>query len=693
MKQLLVGTRGSLLAVQQTRNALERLAQDVPFTFELVVIQNPGDRDLSSDLNHAPADFFTRDLDDALRSDIIDCALHSAKDLPDYPPDSGIDWFWLPWREDPRDAWVLPLGKTLADLPENPRIGVSSARREAHCRACFPGAWLLPVRGAIDSRLEQLDRGDFDALLMAGAALNRLGLTERITEWISEEDLPPPDGQGSLAITFRAGNPFFTALRRLYTKAVRFIGAGVGSAELCTLAGARELAHAECCLYDVLMDAALLKFLPAGCEKIFVGKRAGAHAVDQAEITALILDRARRGRRVVRLKGGDPGLFGRLMEETTALDSLRLPYRVWPGVSALTAATTATGILLTVRGTSKGFCALTPRNKGGEGEENVNAAFRAALPIACFMGLSRAGDVARTLMQEDGWPGETPAAVILNAGADNQRIIRATLATLHAIESEAPGLLILGENARFGFPEKRRLLLTCSEDIAEKARAAALDFGYDPITRPLIRLIPEEGLQPVFERLRDYTDLVVTSPAAVRCLMSFRFDLRTLPRIIVCGSGTAQAFEAFGLHADLMPESNFSTDGLLALPALQHLEGRRVLRLRSEKAGGAVAEALRARGAEVDDVVLYRNEPMPCEELPPFDAVFFASASAVEVFLDHFGSALLETRDVLAMGKPTAQAGITPTVTAAVSTIYDAIGALARYEVNRAIEANQLRSV
>ncbi len=691
MKHLIVGTRGSQLAVRQTRAALQRLAQDLPFTFELAVIQNPGDRDLSTDLRHTPADFFTRDLDDALREGVVDCAIHSAKDLPEYPLDGGdIDWFWLPWREDPRDAWVLAPGKTFADLPGNPRVGVSSARREAYCLKRLPGARLLSVRGAIDSRLEQLDRGDYDALLMAGAALNRLGLADRVAEWISEEDLPPPEGQGYLAVTFRNRDPFFTRLRKLYTKAVRFIGAGVGSAELCTLAGARELANAECCLYDVLMDAALLKLLPAGCETIFVGKRAGAHSLDQRAITALILDRARRGKRVVRLKGGDPGLFGRLMEETEHLENYGLPFRVWPGVSALTAATTATGILLTVRGVSKGFCALTPRNKGDQGEENVNAAFRAALPVACFMGLSRAGEVARTLMEEDGWPGDTPAAVVLNAGADDQRIIRATLDSLHAIESDAPGLLILGENARFGFPEKRRLLLTCSEDIIEKARAAAIDFGYEPVCRPLIRLVPKTDPTA---RLSGCTDLIVTSPAAVRCLMSFRFDLRTVPRIIVCGPGTARAFAAFGLCADLMPESDFSTQGLLALPELQNLEGRRILRVRSEKAGSAVADTLRARGAEVDDAVLYRNEPAPCDALPPFDAVFFASASAVEVFLGRFGAAALEGKDVLAMGGPTARAGIAPTVAAAVSTVRDAVAALARHEVIREIQADQLRGL
>jgi hydroxymethylbilane synthase len=196
---LRAGTRGSALAVLQTRDTLERLAALFPaLAFETVTVETPGDRDLTTDLRQSPGDFFTRDLDDALREGRIDLAVHSAKDLPEPLPED-LDWFWLPWREDPRDAWVLPEGRRWTDLPACPVVGVSSERRAACTLRRFPEAVLKPIRGTIQSRLAQLDAGGYDAMLMAGAALNRLGLAHRVAEWVPLDELPVPEGQGRLA--------------------------------------------------------------------------------------------------------------------------------------------------------------------------------------------------------------------------------------------------------------------------------------------------------------------------------------------------------------------------------------------------------------------------------------------------------------------------------------------------------------
>ena len=209
-----VGTRGSQLARVQTQDALDKLKHLFPeINFELVPITTPGDRDITTDLRLSPSDFFTHDLDDAVRNAQVDIAIHSAKDMPNPAPD-GIDWFWLPWREDPRDAWILPLGKQWSELPERPIVGVSSDRRAVFATTRLPNAVLKPIRGTITARLEQLDAGVFDVILMAGAALLRLGLPERIAEWISLSDLPVPAGQGWLAVTFRYGDPVWTRDRK-----------------------------------------------------------------------------------------------------------------------------------------------------------------------------------------------------------------------------------------------------------------------------------------------------------------------------------------------------------------------------------------------------------------------------------------------------------------------------------------------
>ena len=248
-----------------------------------------------------------------------------------------LDWFWLPNREDPRDGWVLRAGLTLEQARRKRRftIGISSERRRAYAAAAFPKATLCPIRGAIDARLGQLVAGTFDAVLMALAGLNRLypdGPQGVTLVPIPLAELTPPEAQGYLAVVFRAGDARFQAMRRTFVKAVRFVSAGVGDAGLCTVAGRRDLACADTVLFDDLLGKELISPSPSAQHVIPVGKRCGAHSMKQPDITRLICDEARKGRRVVRLKGGDAGLFGRLAEETDALTALGIPFLVRPGV-------------------------------------------------------------------------------------------------------------------------------------------------------------------------------------------------------------------------------------------------------------------------------------------------------------------------------------------------------------------------
>ena len=700
-ERIRAGTRSSNLARVQTQGALDRLAGVVPeLRFEAVPVSSPGDRDLALDLKDSPADFFTRDLDEAVLRGELDCAVHSAKDVPD-PVREGLDWFWLPWREDARDALIRPVGATVESLPADARIGVSSGRREAYCRNRFPAARLVPIRGTIEQRLEQLDRGDYDMLLMAGAALNRLGLEGRVTEWIPLDALPPPDGQGALALTFRAGDPRFQALRRLFVKAVTFSAAGVGSAGACTLEGLAALKRCDVCLHDTLLGHDLLEMLPPTVQCINVGKRCGEHSVPQAETTYMITRYARRGLRVVRLKGGDPGIFGRLTEEVEALDALKMPYRVLPGLSSLNAATSGTGMLLTRRGVSRGFCVMTPRKEGGA-VGSIAAGERARLPVVFFMALGVAREVARQLMEEDGWPADTPAAAVLGAGSDQARVLDATLGTIAdriaADASGMAGLLIVGEAAAhrygaWGALEGRRVLLTASRALQDKAAGLVADYGGMPVCRPLIRLVPSAaGLEKV-RRIGDYGWVVLTSPSAVQAfdalLRAAGVDLRAVPKLISCGEGTSRALRAMGLHPELEPPFDFGAESLLAMARPQIAPGVPVLRLRSDKAGAGLAEALRAMGARVDDCVLYTNEIVRHEFQPEFDVAFFASASAVEAFDEQWGLEPLKAVLVVAIGKPTLAAlkrrGLDAGLVAPEATVEASIEALAAHVVRASL--------
>lgn len=689
-----VGTRPSKLALLQTQYVIDRLGKLLPqVEFETIPFSTPGDRDRVSDLRTSPGDFFTRDLDLAVLDGRVDFAIHSAKDLPETLMD-GLDWCWLPWSEDPRDALIVRAPFAASPLPADAVIGVSSERREAYCRARFPGARLKPIRGDIEARLAQLDHGDYDALLMAGAALLRLGLQDRITEWISATDLAPPAGQGYLALTFRAGDASLQSLRGRFVKAVRFVGAGVGRADLCTLAGINALREAEVCLYDTLMDARLLEFLPPGAERVDVGKRCGAHTLPQEAITRLIADAARRGRRVVRLKGGDPGIFGRLAEEIELLAKLDLPYRVIPGVSSLNAASAGSGLLLTRRGVTRGFSVMTPRGEGGT-LQPVDAQARANLPLVLFMATHVIDAVAEQLMR-DGLPGNTPAAAILEAGGDEERTIRAPLSRLAAAvgtSNGAAGLVVIGEICRYGGPMRsgalrgRRVLLTCSEALQNKAALQVEDLGGIPLRRPLIRLSPTPEAHAQARALADYDWLVITSPSAVRCLTDVldaeQVDRRRVPRILACGDGTAAELRSRGLGADASPADHFSADALIDIARTHLTPGSRVLRLRSDKAGDALALALRDAGTTVHDCVLYVNTPLSYDHCPDFEVVFFASASAVEAFMTLWGRAALTGKVVLVIGLPTAEAlrrlGMAPDLMAEEATVKGAMAALAQW--------------
>ena len=707
---LTFGTRSSALALYQAEFVAARLREVLPGVgIDIQPMSSPGDRDLSTDLRESPRDFFTRDLDEAVCAGDLDGAIHSAKDLPEPMPE-GIDWCWLPWRADPRDALVLREGATLADLPESPRIGISSERRDAYCRERFPNAVFDPLRGTIEQRLEQLDCGDFDVLIIAGAALVRLQLDHRISEWISTDALPVPEGQGVLALTFREGHPALSKLRSLFVKSVRIIGAGVGQAGYCTWAGVQELRAADVCLYDSLLDAALLSELPPDCDAVFVGKRCGRASLNQAEIIALMLDHARRGRRVVRLKGGDPGVFGRLSEEVAALEAYGIPTQVLPGVSSLQVASTGTGMLLTQRGVSRGFCAITPMLEGGR-KGPVDAEARARLPVALFMVMHSLADVKRDLLS-DGWSADTPAVAVFSAGTAYEQIVSATLEDIVErvadykndypksgdTASNDPGLLMVGSGIAPHWPELGplggvRVLLTCSDALLDSSARAVSDMGGRPLRFPLISLKTADDIEQVLDGLHDHDWVVLTSPSAVRCLMegvrALQIDVRSLPPLMTCGAGTSAALWSFGLRADLEPDDRFSAEGLLAKVRDTLRPGGSVLRLRSDKAGDALSGALRELGFDVHDAVLYTNEVTAHARLPDFEAVFFASGSAVKAFLEEWGAERLSGVTVVAIGEPTAKVlrayGREPDVVPGLSTAGDSMLALAVHYLRKRI--------
>jgi len=633
---------------------IEKLGQFVPaLELEPVWMSSPGDRDREIDLRRSEADFFSRDLDEAVLNEQIDCAVHSAKDLPEKLR-AGLDFLYVPWKEDSRDVLVYPAGKELVPCP---RIGISSERRAVYAAKRFPGGRILNIRGNIDDRIAQLDAGEYDVLIMAAAGLIRLNLADRISEYIPLDELTPPPAQGQLAVVFKAGSRTFNILRKLFVKTLIFAGAGTGTKANATLGTLDALRNCDICFYDALCPQELLDELPIGAESVYVGKRKGEHSYSQEEICGLLTDVAKKGKNVVRLKGGDPGMFGRLAEETAALDAFELPYRVLPGVSSLAAATSSTGLLLTRRGLSRGFTVATPRKAGSPEIEWFSDEERKSFPQVFFMGASELETITNNLIS-DAYPENLPVSVVFNAGYPDCEIISGTAATITAKlpESSMPGIIIAGDIAdrRFlykghGALNDMRVLFTGSEALLDKTVRMIHDFGGIPICRPMIKL---ERVVCDLEKITSADWLIVNSPSAAELLLSSGMDLRKLPKIAVCGKGTAELFEKHNIYPEVCPEQDFGTDGLYKALRDKIKSSDKIIRLCSDSSGPELTGMLKKTAPDMEDVVFYRNIPISCEELPEFDAVLFTSPSTVKAF----PKARLENKKICVIGEPTAKA-------------------------------------
>lgn len=237
---------------------------------------------------------------------------------------------------------------------------------------------------------------------------------------------------------------------------VRFVGAGVGRAGLCSYEGVEFLKECEVCLYDSLLDEALLDHLSPTATKIYVGKRCNAHSFPQKEISQKISELALEGRKVVRLKGGDPTVFGRISEEIDSLEQFNIPFTITPAVSSYQCAAIDAGILLTKRGVSHGFTIMTARDDRGE-MTNLDGISAFHLPIIFYMGTKIVDQICQRL-KEIGIAGETSVQIIYNAGSESPVIESGTVDSYSDgltpnNQCKRPGVIIIGASKECFFTQ------------------------------------------------------------------------------------------------------------------------------------------------------------------------------------------------------------------------------------------------
>jgi uroporphyrinogen III methyltransferase/synthase len=415
------------------------------------------------------------------------------------------------------------------------------------------------------------------------------------------------------------------------TYPVALVGAGPGHPGLLTLRAAELLARAEFVLYDRLVPEALLGRCPPTAQFMCVEQLPAEHAHRYPHIHATLIDAARRGLRVVRLKGGDPFVFGRGAEEAQALREAGIPFEVVPGVTAGLGATAFAGIPVTHRRHSSAVAFVTGHEYPGKEGSRLDWSALAAFPgtLVFYMGVTRLASLAEALIGK-GKPADTPAGLIQQGTTGRQRTVTATLATLaEAAAREGirpPALVVVGEVVRlrdevswferlplFG----KRVLVTRPRHQADAMAARVAELGGEAVLLPIVDVLPPADYAEVdaaIERIGSYQWLVFTSVNGVSFflgrLRSSGKDMRALAgaKLAAIGPATADALRGFHLEPDLVPEG-FNSEGLAA--ALRdRVAGTRVLLARADRGLDLLREEL-GKVAAVEQVAVYRQVDEP----------------------------------------------------------------------------------
>ncbi|WP_273525257.1 uroporphyrinogen-III C-methyltransferase [Mailhella massiliensis] len=444
---------------------------------------------------------------------------------------------------------------------------------------------------------------------------------------------------------------------------VYLIGAGPGDPGLLTCKGRQALSEADVVVYDYLASDELLALARPDAEFIYVGKIAGNHAMKQGDINRLLIAKAKEGKVVARLKGGDPYIFGRGGEEAEELVDAGVPFEEVPGISSSIAGPAYAGIPLTHRAWSSSVTIITghedPTKPGSV--HNWDALARSASTLVFLMGMKNLPDIAAKLIAS-GMDKDTPAALVHWGTTSRQRSLASTLADLpDAAVREGftnPSIIVVGDVVRLKdkldwFEKKplfgRTVVVTRAREQASESAALFARKGAHVIQFPTITISPLRDygeLDEAVANLSRYGWLVFTSVNGVRFfrerLHALKLDVRALHgvKVAAIGPATAKAVEAMGVYADLVP-SSYVAEGVAEAMLKLGMKGQRVLLPRAREAREVLPEALRAAGAEVDVITAYENVPseenreevMKALEEGRLDCVTFGSSSTVRNFL------------------------------------------------------------
>jgi uroporphyrinogen III methyltransferase / synthase len=496
---------------------------------------------------------------------------------------------------------------------------------------------------------------------------------------------------------------------------VYLVGAGPGDAGLLTLRGAELLGRADVVVYDALVNTELLRLAPKSAEIIYGGKRARDHAIPQKDLNQLLIGKAREGKIVVRLKGGDPYVFGRGGEEAEELADAGVAFEVVPGVSSFVAVPNYAGVPLTHRDFCSKLTLITGHEDPAKEASKIDWEQVAKTPgtQVIMMGTDRIGQIAQTLINH-GMNSATPIAMIRWGTTGQQQSIDGTLANIAEVANDTniqpPTVAVIGEvvklRPKLNWFERRplfgqRIVVTRTREQAGQLSAQLREMGAEVLEVPTIKIEPPTRREDVVDallELNSYDWLVFTSPNGVATFFEYFFrqfhDMRDIggARIAAVGPATAKKLKELHLQVDLMPDEALASSIAEAFAEYESIENLKICLLRAEVANHELPAALEALGAIVDDVACYKTVPEPDDPSGAAaklvesgaDWITFTSGSTVEHFHTRFDLPGLVKKfpdlKLASIGPETSKAlvtlGLKPTVEARQHTIEGLLSAL-----------------
>ncbi len=651
IQKIKVGSRSSKLALVQVDEVQSLLKEKgIEVSFDRKTYPTRGDKDKTVSLTTNPADdFFTDTLDTALLNKEIDVTIHSAKDLPQTLRD-GLAVFALTNSLDETDAFI---GKTAFNrLPAGSKVATSSILRQQQIKKLDPDLETVDIRGTIEERIQKMRDGCCDGLIVATAALKRLGLEKHIRNIMPWEAAPL---QGQLAVVGRAKDTALEELfipldvRRDYGR-VFLVGAGPGDPELITIKGIRALESADCVFYDYLVPAQLLEHA-GNSEKIYAGKRKGSHAMPQEELNRLMRQKAMVGKTVVRLKGGDPLVFGRGADEIAYLRRYHIEMEVVPGISSATGIPSRLGIPLTARGVAATVAFVSGYKHGEDETRPVPLDIPRADTLVFLMGLTKLDQIVESL-EKSRRPGQTPVMVISKGTSPQEKIVSGTLSDIRRKVAEAPleppVLIVVGETLKFYHESRKtsrreRILYTGSDSGDFRARAEVIPF-------PMIEITPAKltagRIKTLLTNLIRYDIILFTSKFGVKhffeLLAGEKYAAKKLGKktFVAIGESTAKALAHQGISVALVARVETS-EGLFDEMAKKFkLRGKKILFPRSNLPNPYLKRKLTESGSRVEELTIYKNVKPAKRPLPKtgIDKILFTSPSTVRNFIEDHGA-------------------------------------------------------